>query len=465
MDSLAPPVIQPGSRLGSHELVRWLGEGGFAEVWLGKRSDAPSDLVAIKVVRRGRARDPKLRAMFLDEAALASRIVHPNVARVLATGEEAGLLYLVMEHVSGGSLDAVMAGAEALGEPFPVAVGVRILADTCAGLHAAHELTIDGRPQHVIHRDVSPQNILVTEAGVPKLIDFGVAKARERLSRETSTGITKGKIAYMSPEQARAEDLDRRSDIWSIGAVAFELLEGRPLLEGATEIARLTALVGGAVRPTFTRVPERIAAVIRRALSLDPRDRHATADDLRLELERALAREGLEASAEDVAAFCAKARAAAAARSAAEADTAPAPRLAELLGAPDAAVTTSDIHPVAGSARGAPRRRYTGWIAAAVIAPVLAAAAIVRFGGARSPAAEPARAVPAAPEITASALPPPPLPAVSSAAVDPPAPAPPASASAVPAAARAPATTPAGRPRAGRAPGPAAKPRDDDQIE
>ena len=167
--------------------------------------------------------------------------------------------------------------ARALGEPVPTGVALRLMADVCAGLHAAHELTIDGRPQHVIHRDVSPQNILITEDGVPKLIDFGIAKARERLARETSTGITKGKIAYMSPEQARGAEIDRRADVWAIAAVAYELLEGRPIIEGPNEVARLNVLVHRPLQPTFEHTPPVAAGVLERALAFYPRDRQATA--------------------------------------------------------------------------------------------------------------------------------------------------------------------------------------------
>jgi serine/threonine-protein kinase len=455
MDVPAPPVLQPGSRVGAYELVRWLGEGGFAEVWLGRRVDAPAEApVAVKVVRRSRARDARAQVMFLDEASLAARIRHPNVATVHGTGAEGGVLYLLMEHVAGGSLDAVIRGAEAAGEPIPIPVAARLVADVCAGLHAAHELAIDGRPQDVIHRDVSPHNILITESGVPKLIDFGIAKTRERLAAETSTGIAKGKIAYMSPEQARAEPLDRRSDLWSIGAVAYELLEGHPLLQGATEVARLQALVNGAARPRFSRTPARVAAVLARALSFAPGERQATADELRLDLERALAREGLEASAADVAAACARARAHA------EAAVEPSrPRLAALLAAPTAAVTVSAPVPVASARAAWPsRRRWAGALALAVLAPLVVVAAVMRPAAPR-PAVTPAlSATPAAPPpaaLPASPPPEPPAPALRDGSLaEAPAPAPPV---VHPRANRSRAAAPDGR-----AP---FKPKDDDQIE
>jgi serine/threonine-protein kinase len=440
-------VLQPGARLGPHVLIRWLGEGGFAEVWLARRADAKeAPPVAVKVVRRSRARDSRAQAMFRDEAALSARIRHPNVASVFEVGEESGLLYLLMEYVSGGSLEAVLAGAEALGEPVPVAVAVRLLADVCAGLHAAHELCVDGRPQHVIHRDVSPHNILVTEDGVPKLIDFGIAKARERLAGDTSTGVTKGKIAYMSPEQARAGELDRRSDLWSIGAVAVELLEGRPLLSGATEVARLQELVGGAVEPVFARTPARVAQVVARALSLAPEDRQPTADALRLDLERALAREGLEATSADVADYCRRARAAVS-------TPAPAPRLGELLGAPAAALTVSAT--VLAPSTPPPRRGRARWIALAALAPALLVAALLwpREGGSPPP-----RALSPAPSSVPPAPPPPPDAPSAEPSVAPPAP------PALPTAAPRPSAV-APRPSAGPTRSLPRRHKDDDQID
>jgi serine/threonine-protein kinase len=475
MDSPGPLVLQPGARLGEYELLRWLGEGGFAEVWSARRvvnraadrpgahGNAPSEqLVAIKVVRRGRAQDPAARAMFLDEAKLASHIHHPNVARVHETGEHAGLLYLVMEHVAGGSLEAVMRGARAAGEPVPVAIAGRLVGDLCAGLHAAHELVIDGRPQHVIHRDISPQNILVSEAGVPKLIDFGIAKARERMARATTTGVAKGKLAYMSPEQARVEDLDRRSDLWSICAVAYELFEGRPLVDAPTDVARLHKLANEGVRPIFSRVPPRMAAVLERGLSYDLGARPATADDLRLELERAMAREGLEASREEVAAFCARA----AAREPADAEAATAPHFAEMLGAPPPAATVSAIVPPSKAATERKPARAGLALGAAALTLVVVWLLVGR-GASRpephtaaaeaptlvsSPPGASAPAAPAAPLVTANAT--------ADAATAPPASAP-ASAAASVATPPRPKTASPTATGARRAP----LPRDDDQIE
>ena len=367
MALLAPHALQVGSRLGAYELTRFLGEGGFAEVWLARDPADASKEVAIKLVRRGRVSTVAERAMFLDEANIAAAIRHPNVARVYEIGDEEGLPYLVMEHVAGGSLETIARGAAALGERVPIAIAVTLAAETCAGIHAAHELVIDGRPQHVVHRDISPQNILLTEDGVPKVIDFGIAKARERISKQTSTGIAKGKIAYMSPEQARGVDIDRRADIWAIGMVLFELLEGRKAIGGPNEIARLQLLVSRPLRLTFSRTPDRIARVVRRALSFKASDRQETADAVRIALEEALLAEGLAASAAEIRAFCIRARVAA---EMADAQGQSPPELEALIGGGEAAETVSRIAP-SPSAKGRARRVAIGALLAVVLLVVV----------------------------------------------------------------------------------------------
>jgi eukaryotic-like serine/threonine-protein kinase len=361
MNSAAPPQLtQPGSRIGRYELVRWLGEGGFAEVWLAQDlEDMSAPHVAIKVMRRGRARDARQKKMFLDEAHLAERIQHPNVARVFEIGDVEGSLFIAMEYVQGGSLDALIEGAQALGEPVPPAIALRLMADACAGLHAAHELTIDGRPQHVIHRDVSPQNILLTTDGIPKLIDFGIAKARERIAKETSTGVTKGKVSYMSPEQARGVPLDRRADVWAIGAVLYELLEGRRLLEGPNEVARLQALVSRPIMPTFERTPPAATGLIERALAFYPADRQATAEELRADIERAIEASGLVTTTEEIRTYCQRARVAADAAVPSE-EHPPAPELGDLLAQRMAEPTVSVILPSTVSGRPAVVRERSG---------------------------------------------------------------------------------------------------------
>jgi serine/threonine-protein kinase len=278
-------------RLGPYELVRSLGRGGFAEVWLARRTGRGGfeARVAIKTVRIELRTDPAFQQMFTDEAKLVARINHPNVVSIFELGEEGDVLYLVMEYVTGRPLNVLGYMMKRAGKTIPLGILMRILADTCAGLHAAHELERDGRSLGVIHRDVSPQNILVSDKGVVKLIDFGVAKANDRLAADTTDGHTKGKLRYMAPEQAMARNVDRRADIWAVGAVAFDIIEGHPPHDGQNDLARLFKLMDKSPPPPFvTDVPKPIADVIHKALAPDPDQRFATAAEMRTAIEASL---------------------------------------------------------------------------------------------------------------------------------------------------------------------------------
>lgn len=298
----------PGEQLGRYTLERVLGGGGFATVWRA-RAEGPGGFeraVAVKVIRPGRASQKRFRDMLLDEARLVARIQHPNVAQVWEVGEDPRSLYIVMELVDGASLDDLRERAEERGEKLSVRTVFRVLSDTCAGLHAAHELESDagtGELLGLVHRDISPHNILVSRHGIAKLIDFGIAKAKERISGETTTGIIKGKISFMAPEQARAEPtVDRRVDVWAIGAVAFELLEGRPPFDAATDIGRLAQLAGPAEAPPMSdEVPPALRRVVARALSKDADARYPTALALKEAIDEALIESELETSTQDVA--------------------------------------------------------------------------------------------------------------------------------------------------------------------
>lgn len=298
----------PGEQLGRYTLERVLGGGGFATVWRA-RAEGPGGFeraVAVKVIRPGRASQKRFRDMLLDEARLVARIQHPNVAQVWEVGEDPRSLYIVMELVDGASLDDLRERAEERGEKLSVRTVFRVLSDTCAGLHAAHELESDagtGELLGLVHRDVSPHNILVSRHGIAKLIDFGIAKAKERISGETTTGIIKGKISFMAPEQARAEPtVDRRVDVWAIGAVAFELLEGRPPFDAATDIGRLAQLAGPAEAPPMgDEVPPALRRVVARALSKDIDARYPTALALKEAIDEALIESELETSTHEVA--------------------------------------------------------------------------------------------------------------------------------------------------------------------
>lgn len=287
-----PSELQPGYRLDRYELLCPLAYGGMASVWLARFGGRLGfeRMVVIKMILPQFSQDPRFQEMFLDEARIASRIEHPNVARILDVGEEEDNYFIVMEWVDGDSLSKILRAAEMAKETIPMGVAMRIIADAAAGLHAAHELKDrDGKLLGVVHRDVSPQNILVANNGAAMIIDFGVAKARDRVSQDTSAGQLKGKIRYMAPEQALGRAIDHRADVWALGAMLYEMFAGQSPYEGPNEVATLHKLTSGHPIPPLPRhVPPAVRNVIERALAADPRDRFATAMEMNLALEDAL---------------------------------------------------------------------------------------------------------------------------------------------------------------------------------
>lgn len=282
----------------------------MASVWLARLHGKHGfeKLVAVKTILPQFAQDLQFQRMFLDEARIASGIEHPNVAQILDLGEQHEVLYLVMEWVDGDSISRLFRAVERSGEKIPVGILARLIADTCAGLHAAHELTgKDGHPLGVVHRDVSPQNILVSVKGVAKLIDFGIAKARDRVAGETNAGNLKGKILYMAPEQALGHPVDRRADVWAIGAVMYHLLSGFPPYEGENQLATLHLLANPKPPvPLAPHVPQPIVDVVMAALVHDPNQRIPTAAEMQHRLEHAIAASGVTTTTQDVVAYVKK---------------------------------------------------------------------------------------------------------------------------------------------------------------
>ncbi len=302
--------LEPGVVLDRYELLCAIARGGMADVWLGrlKGRHGFEKLVAIKTILPEHALENRFQRMFLDEARIASEIDHPNVAKILDLGEWRDCLYLVMEYVDGDSLSRLRRGVAKRGVKMTTAIALRILSDACAGLHAAHELRgTDGQLLGVVHRDVSPQNILVPNNGSVKLIDFGVAKARDRLGDETGAGHTKGKSRYMAPEQAMGKSIDRRSDIFAVGVMAYELFVGSTPYDGDTDMARLHALLTGEAIKSVPNAPHpKVEALIIKALAREPKDRFSTAAELRTAIEDAMVQMRIRATPEDIAAFLSK---------------------------------------------------------------------------------------------------------------------------------------------------------------
>ncbi len=299
--------LRPGHRIDRYELVAPLARGGMGAVWLARVQRMPGfeKFFAVKTVLPQYAADPAFRKMFIDEARIACAINHPNVAAIIDVGEEAGMLFTVMEWVDGDSLDALKRTVEAEGGRIPHGIVLRLMSDACGGLHAAHEARDrSGKLLEIVHRDISPHNILIDPQGAAMLIDFGIALARDRVAETTSSGL-KGKVRYMSPEQAEGgTDIDRRADVRAVGAVMYRLIEGHAPYEGASELSVLRSLfTESSPDPMRANLPAPLAAVIMKCLSRDRSARYESAGELQRALEIAMRDANVMTTSADVAAY------------------------------------------------------------------------------------------------------------------------------------------------------------------
>ena len=297
--SLAPPAISqheigPGHVLGRYELLMPIAAGGMAMVWAArlKGTRGFQKIVAVKTMLPKLSEDDQFEKMFLDEASLASKVRHPNAVEILDLGEQDGVLFLAMEWIDGVPLNQLMKVAKQRGG-VPTTVAIRIVMQASAGLHAAHELT-DGKGKLIglVHRDISPQNILVTFDGVAKVVDFGVAKATALGDGATQAGQLKGKVSYMAPEQVRGEPIDRRADVFAMGIVLYALTTGkhpfRKESEGATLFAITAAEPVIPPRKFVPEYPQALQDVLLKALEKDRDQRYASASELLKALDKAL---------------------------------------------------------------------------------------------------------------------------------------------------------------------------------
>jgi serine/threonine-protein kinase len=270
-----------------------IASGGMATVHLGRVVGAAgfARKVAIKRLHPQFARDPEFVSMLIDEARLAARVLHPNVVSTLDVVNEGRELFLVMEYVAGCSLSTLLESVRASNQRIPPAVAISIISGVLFGLHAAHEATTEGgEPLCIVHRDVSPQNVLVGVDGVARVHDFGIAKAVGRV-QHTREGQLKGKLRYMAPEQLRGDDVERRADLYSAAVVLWETLTNRRLFTAANDAALFGKVLEGVVTPVSQICPDLPAAldaVLARALDRDPSKRHATARELALELTQVI---------------------------------------------------------------------------------------------------------------------------------------------------------------------------------
>jgi serine/threonine-protein kinase len=279
------------ARFGKYELIRRLGQGGMAEVYLARQAGAAgfAKQVVLKQVLPQHVEKANFRAMFLDEARLAALLSHPNICQVFDLGEADGRFYLAMEYVDGLTLSQVLAGLARRGLRMPLDATMRIIGGVLEALHAAHSLTDEaGQPLQVVHRDVTPSNIMVAAQGSVKLLDFGIARMRGR-STETRVGMAKGKLGYMAPEQLRSQPLDARTDVFQVGAVLYQLVVGRGpyahSMGGPTIFDDMAATRFPAPRALDAAIPEALEAIILTAMRRHPDERYQSALELHGALE------------------------------------------------------------------------------------------------------------------------------------------------------------------------------------
>ena len=292
---------------GRYQLLRKIASGGMGQVLLAKKGqDDFEKLVVIKRILPHLVEDEEFFTMFKDEAKITMRLDHPNIARINEFGVEHGVHFIEMEYVAGEDARRIEKRAAAANRGIPVGVIIRIIADAAAGLDFAHKARdAKGQPLNLVHRDVSPQNVLVGFDGSVKLIDFGVAKAAGR-AQHTATGILKGKFPYMSPEQARGDELDPRSDVFALGIVLWELLTGRRLFKGENDLATQKLVLAcqvpapSSVEPS---VPAGLDPIVLKALAKDAADRYPDAAAFRMALEDFALSNAIPSSAAHLSAF------------------------------------------------------------------------------------------------------------------------------------------------------------------
>ncbi len=288
-------VLRCGTFIGDYQLLYPIANGGMGAVWAARpcgrrRRDGGPTSVALKTILPHLAGDALLRTLFQDELRVASRIHHPNVVQIRETGESNGLLYAVMDDIDGGSVDSLHKWVAANRKParIPEELACHIVAQAARGLHQAHELRgDDGRLLELVHRDTSPQNVLVDANGRAHLIDFGLAKHSGRMAEATRSSSVRGKLRFMAPEQALGKPTGRGADVWALGATLHYLLMGTSPYDGPNDMIVLHALMSGQpLLPFPAFVSPAVARVLRTSLARSPDDRYPTAELFAEELER-----------------------------------------------------------------------------------------------------------------------------------------------------------------------------------
>jgi serine/threonine protein kinase len=304
---MGPAPAPSVQRLGRYEVIRHLASGGMAEIYLARHQVAPgkSEVVVIKLIATERGGDKKFIQMFLDEARVAATLHHPNIAQMLEVGRQDDTYFLAMEFVDGDTVRALLERSVLSRTKVPIPVCLHIIMAVAAGLHHAHERKgATGEVLQIVHRDVTPSNVMLGWDGSVKLLDFGIARANNRAA-ETQSGTIKGKFAYMSPEQCRGLPVDRRTDVFALGIVLYELTTLRRAFRTESDFETMDRIVKGrltrpsAIDPTY---PPELEAIVMKALATDAAVRYQSADELRRALEAYAKAHGATATAADVAA-------------------------------------------------------------------------------------------------------------------------------------------------------------------
>ena len=288
---------------GRYALLRKLAEGGMAELFIARQSGVEGfeKLCVVKRILPQLSKDESFVKMFLNEARVAARLNHANIVQIWDLGKTDERYFIAMEYVHGEDLRELMRLAEQKQLRPPPALICRVIADTLAGLHYAHtRATADGKPLGLVHRDVSPANVLVTYEGSVKLVDFGIAKATRATSEQTQAGLFKGKFSYMSPEQSKGRPLDARSDVFAVGILLWELLTWQRLFKRPTEMATLVAVAEEPIpspREVVPEIPPGLERIVMRALERSLDERYQTAQEMRADLEALLREQRWEADA------------------------------------------------------------------------------------------------------------------------------------------------------------------------
>src|SRR5262245_15565369 len=271
-------------RFGNYTLIKKLATGGMAEIWLATQSGIANfrRFVVIKKILSHLSEQESFVKMFLDEARTCAQLTHPNIVQIYDLGRVGTTYFIAMEYIAGENLAALAWRAMKRGTPLAPNYAARIICDSSKALHYAHQMRgNDGKPLEIVHRDVSPQNILVTYEGEVKVVDFGIAKAATK-SEQTRTGMLKGKFSYMSPEQCMGQHLDQRSDVFALGIVLYEMVTGKRLFKHDSELMILEMITRRSVVPpsqVIKDIPKQLEAVIMKSLEKDLPARYQSAQE------------------------------------------------------------------------------------------------------------------------------------------------------------------------------------------